>query len=78
MQLNIFRQPKTAYEWLVESRQNATSPTTTDIKLQIFKGSELVVDEIISEANGLSGGRVGLYVQSQENVFWSKMSTERL
>ena len=52
--------------------------TKQKIILKINEGSNVVVDEVISDANGLAGGRLGVFCQSQEDVIWSKMSTECL
>jgi len=48
---------------------------TGTIFFQISEGSTLIVNQTIKDASGSLGGRLGVYVHSQEDVTWSKMTT---
>merc|ERR1712106_590820 len=80
----LFRHPsagwkkQTSYTWIVEVQPDQSNPGAQKIILKINEGSTVVVDEVISDADGLAGGRLGVYCYSQSNVIWSKMSTECL
>ena len=74
----LILQAKTSYAWLLEVGPDAGKPGAQNIVLKINEGSTVVVDEEISDVNGLSGGRLGVFCYSQEDVIWSKMSTECL
>jgi len=63
----------TPYKWVVEQRSDEKT-----IHLQITRGSELIIDEIVQDVNGLAGGRLGVYCSSQQEIIWSRMSTECL
>ena len=47
------------------------------IRLKLYEGSTLLHDSgdiFDNEPEGLKGGRLGVYVDSQENVRWSALS----
>jgi len=66
----------TAYRWLVEVEPEKAEPSTQRITLKINEGTKAIVDTVILDKNGLAGGRLGVFCQSQENVIWSNMATE--
>jgi len=69
---------ETPYAWDVEISSNRTNPEVQDIKLKIHEGTKPIVDEVVYDFNGLSGGRLGVYCQSQENVIWTHLKTQCL
>ena len=75
---NLCLQAKTPYAWDVEISSNRTNPEVQDIRLKIHEGIKPVVDEVVYDVNGLSGGRLGVYCQSQEDVIWTHLKTQCL
>ena len=73
---NLCLQAKTPYAWDVEISSNRTNPEVQDIKLKIHEGTKPIVDEVVYDFNGLSGGRLGVYCQSQKDVIWTQMKTQ--
>jgi len=67
---------RTAYTWLVEVVPDVENPGAQKITLKINEGSVAVVDVVVSDADGLAGGRLGVYCFSQQDVIWSRMSTQ--
>lgn len=67
---------RTAYSWVVEVSPDQSNPGAQNIVMKINEGSTVVVDETISDVGGLSGGRLGVYCQSQRDVIWSRMTTK--
>jgi len=66
----------TAYSWLVEAKPDTAVKGAQNITLKISEGSKVIVDEVIVDKDGLAGGRLGVFCQSQEDVIWARMSTE--
>ena len=55
---------------------DVANPGAQKITLKINEGSTAVVDVVVSDADGLAGGRLGVYCFSQQDVIWSRMSTQ--
>ena len=73
---NFVCKAQTSYSWLVEVQPDQSNSGTQNIVLKINEGSKVVVDATISDVGGLAGGRMGVYCQSQQDVIWSRMTTE--
>lgn len=65
---NVGWRQKTAYRWHLIHR-----PKIGLINMKIFNGKKLVADSGIIFDSTLKGGRLGMYVFSQEMTIWSNM-----
>lgn len=65
---NIGWQEKTAYRWHLSHR-----PKIGLINMKIFHGKKLVVDSGNIYDSTLLGGRLGMFVFSQEMIIWSNL-----
>jgi len=69
---------RTPYSWELEVHPDSKVPTTQNIYLKINEKGTEIVNVNITDTNGLTGGRLGVYCQSQRDVIWTQLKTQCL